>query len=446
MTIREAIRVVWSRRYAVCAVILAGAVAAFIGWKLSKPSYAATAAVMMNAEESQGTSVSSGGFLGSDMPSMLMSDTVLTRFIKQEHITHTTLKNLRKAIDAQIMPESAVMPITYHAGSREDAVNGANALAQDLHQYYSEISTRRYDDLAHYLSTALDGERAKIIDSDRQLETLVGSDPYFTQNEAAQAIGAQLLALNQQRDAVDATLQGHAIAATMSGHEMTDLMPTVQSELRQNDPVFSTLAAEVAKDKTAAAVLAAQYTDKYAGIQSMEDQIQRTQKVLQTEQQRANAENPASSATYGQLLRDKDAASAVVASDQAQLATIDRQITDTESHLAKVPALSARVAALRSDRDAATTAYQILAEQRTLTLSQQAQAAALSSVTVVDQATVAEPSISKARILIPIASLLGFAVLAIALPFGLELVDERLRRRITIETLYGRPLIGTVSV
>jgi uncharacterized protein involved in exopolysaccharide biosynthesis len=446
MTLREAIRVVWSRRYAVCAVILAGAVAAFIGWKLSKPSFAATASVMMNAETSQGTSVSSGGFLGSDMPSMLLSDTVLTRFIQQQHIRHTSLKDLRKAIEAAILPESAVMPITYHAGTTQAAIDGANTLALDLHKYYSEISTRRYDDLAHYLSTALDGERAKIIDSDRQLEALVGSDPYFTQNEAAQAIGAQLLALNQQRDAVDATMEGHAIAATMAGHEMTDLMPTVKAELRTADPVVSALGAQVAKDKATAAVLAAQYTNRYDGIKSMEDQIDRTNKVLLAEQQRVEAENPAASATYGQMLRDKDAANAVVSSDQAQLAAIDRQIDDAESHLAKVPALSAKVAALRSDRDAATTAYQILAEQRTLTLSQQAQAAALSSVTVVDLATVAEPSITKARILIPVASLLGFVVLALALPFGLELVDERLRRRVTIETLYGRPLIGTVTV
>jgi capsular polysaccharide biosynthesis protein len=43
-----------------------------------------------------------------------------------------------------------------------------------------------------------------------------------------------------------------------------------------------------------------------------------------------------------------------------------------------------------------------------------------------------------------VAAMLSFVVLAIALPFGLELIDRRLRRRDTIEQLYGRPLIGTV--
>ena len=446
MTPREALRIIWSRRNVVCAILLAGAVAAYAGWRLAKPSFAATASVMMNAGQSQGTSVASGGFLGSDMPSLLLSDTVLTRFIKQQHLDGAAVKDVRKSIDAQIMPESAVMPITYHAETRSAAIAGANALADDLHVYYREIATRRYDDLANYLGTALDGERAKIEDADKKLETLVARDPYFTQSEASQAIGAQLLALNQQRDAIDATMQAHAVAATMAGQRMTDLMPTVKSELRANDPAYAALSSQVAKDKAAATVLKAQYTQQYAGIQSMQDQIARSNTVLSNEQRRAENEDPGNSSTYGQLLRDRDSTQAVVAADRSQLAAIDAQIQDAESHLSKLPGLGGKVAALRSDRDAANTAYQILAEQRTLTLSQQAQDAALSSVTIADTATVAEPAVGKAKILVPVAALLGFAVLAIAVPFGLELVDERLRRRVTIESLYGRPLIGRVSV
>ena len=446
MSTKEALRIIWSRRLVVFAMILAGAAAAFAGWKLSKPSFAATASVMMNAGESTGTSVASGGFLGTDMPALLLSDNVLTKFIKQEHLQGIALKDLRKDIDAQIMPESAVMPITYHAGTRSAAIVGANALATDLHVYYREIATRRYDDLATYLGAALDSERAKIEDADRKLQTLVATDPYFTQSEASQAIGAQLLALNQQRDAVDATMQSHAVSATMAGRRMTDLMPTVKSEMRNNDPAYSALSTQVAKDKTAETVMQAQYTAKFGGIQAMQDQIARSSEVLSAEQKRAESEDPGNSATYGQLLRDRDSADATVAADKSQLAAIDAQVQEAESHLAKLPGLGVKVAALRSDRDAANTAYQILAEQRTLTLSQQAQDAALSSVTIVDQASVAEAALGKAQLLIPIAALLGFAVLAFALPFGLELVDERLRRRVTIESLYGRPLIGSVPV
>jgi succinoglycan biosynthesis transport protein ExoP len=446
MTLRESLRIIWSRRLAVAAVLLVGAVAAFAGWKLAKPSFSATASVMMNAGESQGTSIASGGFLGTDMPALLLSDTVLSKFIRQEHLEGTTLKVLRKGIDAEILPESGVMPITYRASTRAAAIAGVNMLADDLHAYYREIATRRYDDLAGYLSSAIAGERAKIEDADRKLQVLVAGDPYFTQQEASQAIGAQLLALNQQRDAVNATLQSHAIEAAMAGRRIADLMPTVRSELRANDPNYAALSTQVAKDKAAETVLNAQFTQQYAGIQSLQDQIARSNGVLESERKRVENEDPGNSATYGQLLRDRDGADATLAADRGQLAAIDAQIDEVETHLAKLPGIGVRVAALRQDRDAANTAYQILAEQRTLTLSQQAQDAALSSVTIVDRASVADAAVGKAQLLIPIAALLGFVVLALALPFGLELVDERLHRRVTIESLYGRPLIGTVPV
>jgi uncharacterized protein involved in exopolysaccharide biosynthesis len=446
MGLKDALRIIWSRRVAVFAMVLVGAVAAVVGFKLTKATWTATATVMMNAGQAQGTSVTSGGFLGSDMPSLLTSDTILTKFTKQMKLQDVNFKDLRKAIDAQIMPESAVMPIAYHASTRDAAIAGANTLANDLHTYYRDIATRRYDDLAAYLSTALDGERAKIDDANRKLQTLIASDPYFTQSEASQAIGAQLLALDQQRDAINATMQSHAVAAVMAGRRMDDLMPTVKSEMRANDPNYAALSTQVAKDKAAEAIMQAQYTSKYAGIQSLQDQIARSSTVLADERKRAEAEDPGSSATYGQLLRDRDAADGTVAQDKSQLAAIDAQIQEAESHLQKLPGLGVKVAALRSDRDAANTAYQILAEQRTLTLSQQAQDAALSSVTIVDLASTADSSPGRAALLIPVAALLGFVVLALALPFGLELVDERLRRRVTIESLYGRPLIGTVPV
>jgi uncharacterized protein involved in exopolysaccharide biosynthesis len=64
MTIREALRIIGSRWNVVCAIVLAGAVAGYAGWRLAKPSFAATASVMMNAGQAQGTSVTSGGVLG----------------------------------------------------------------------------------------------------------------------------------------------------------------------------------------------------------------------------------------------------------------------------------------------------------------------------------------------------------------------------------------------
>lgn len=439
----DAIRIIKARRIAVISVLLAGVVAAFIGYKFAHPTYAATATVLMSAGNSQGATVSDGGFLGNDMPTLLMSDTVLSRFEKQQHI-HESLKDLRNAISAEILPESAVMPITYKSRYEQPAVNGANALAYDLRDYYREISEKRYADLSSYLSTALNGEQAKIEQADRQLARLIASDPYFTQDQAGEAIGAQLLALNQQHDQIQASMQAHAVEAQLAGKRMADMRPTVLNELRNNDPNYSALAQELAKDRTAETVMAAQYTDKYAGIQSLENQIDRSNKVLQDERKRAEAENPGDSATYGTLLTARDQANAAFEGDKAQLAAIETQIQKAEAQLANLPGIGVQIAALRRDRDAASASYQILAEQRTLTLSEQAQTAALGSITVADPATVAEPSVGKGALLIPVAAMLAFTVLALILPFGLELIDQRLRRRETIEQLYGRPLIGTV--
>lgn len=441
----DAVRIIKARRLAVLAVLLAGVVAAFIGLKLAHPTYAATATVLMSAGTLEGTTVSAGGFLSTDMPSLLLSDTVLTRFEKQQHLK-IPLKDLRNSISADTMPESAIMPITYKSRYARPAVDGANTLAYDLRDYYREISTHRYDDLARYLSSALDGERAKIEADDRQLSQLIATDPYFTQDEAAQAIGAQLLGLNQQHDQIAATMQAHAIEAQLAGQRMSEMRPTVLNELRNNDADYTALAQQLAKDRTAETVMAAQYTPKYAGIQSLENQIERSNQVLQAERKRAEAENPGDSATYGLLLTSRDQAQSAYEGDKAQLAAIEGQIESTEAHLAKLPGIGVRIAALRRDRDAASASYQILAEQRTLTLSEEAQKAALGSISVADPAAVAEPSVGKGALLIPIAAMLAFTVLAFTLPFGLELIDQRLRRRETIEQLYGRPLIGTVPV
>jgi uncharacterized protein involved in exopolysaccharide biosynthesis len=239
-------------------------------------------------------------------------------------------------------------------------------------------------------------------------------------------------------------MESHAIEAQLAGQRMTEMRPTVLGELRTGNANYTTLAQQVAKDRTAEAVLQAQYTGKYDGIKSMQDQIARSNAVLETERKRAEAEDPGNSATYGSLLTARDAAAAVYAGDKAQLAAIEGQIESTEAHLAKVPQVGVKIATLRRDRDAATASYQILAEQRTLTLSQQAQTAALGSITITDPASVAEASVGKGALLVPIAAMLAFTLLALVLPFGLELIDQRLRRRETIETLYGRPLIGTV--
>lgn len=446
MRAHDALEILARRRGVVAAVLLAGTVAAGAGAKLAHPQYQAGAAVMIAAQpqQQQADPAAAGApFLASDMPALLLSDTLLARFIATQHLSGESLKTVRKRIDASIAPTSNVMPIAYKASTPQAAVQGANALADGLRAYYRTLAVRRYDDLDRYLSTALDGEKAKIARADAALQTLVVQDPYFSQNEAARAIGAQLLALDQQRDLVASTMESHAVAAQLAGRRMTAVQPIVTREKLDGDATYTALRDQIAKDRAGATVLHAQFTDEYAGVAALDDQIRRSSAVLEAERRRAAGAAAGSSPTYAQALRDKDQSDAVYQGDKAQLAELDRQIAEAQSHLAQVPRLGVRIATLRRDRDAADTAYRILAEQRTLTLFAQAQAAALGSVTVVDRASRAEPAAGRAGPLLALAAFLAFAVLAFALPFALDALDVRLRAD-TIQTLYGRPLITTV--
>ena len=117
----------------------------------------------MNASGSQGTTVSTAqSFLGTDMPSLLLSDTVLSRFAKQQHLDHPSFKDIAQDHRRGDHAQSAVMPITYKSRYAKAAIDGANALASDLRDYYREISTRPRRPRRSQPSSALDGERAKI--------------------------------------------------------------------------------------------------------------------------------------------------------------------------------------------------------------------------------------------------------------------------------------------
>ena len=73
MTLDEAIRIIKARRVAIYAVLVVGLFAAAVGYKLSRPTYTATSTVLMNAGNVGGAGVSDGGFLGNDMPTLLLT-------------------------------------------------------------------------------------------------------------------------------------------------------------------------------------------------------------------------------------------------------------------------------------------------------------------------------------------------------------------------------------
>ncbi len=440
MDFKDPIAVIWGRKWLVLMVVLIGLVAGLIALKLSGPQYQATSAVAILGQNDAGHDSIANPV---DMPSMLTSDAVLTRF---EAMTKwkEPLKLLRQRIDATIDMNSTLMPINFRAPTPAQAVTGANALADALQQTYRQISASRYDDLANYLSGALNRERSKIDNTDRQLATLVAKNPYEAQTQADQAIAAQIVALNEQKSTLQANLQAADGAAALAGQRMDAIQPLVHNEVLEADANYRALENQVAQANSQKAVAQSQFTSAYPGMPGLKDEVERTRLLLQREGQKAMSEGPGQSVTYASALKDQQAAEDAVSQNQQQLLAVDQQLESSQAQLANVPNVGVRIDGLRVERDAAESAYQIFSEQRSITLAEQAEAAALGSIVVAGHATEAEPAIGKASLLMPIAAVFGFLVIGLTLPFALEMISPRMRRP-TIEAVYGKPVIVSVA-
>jgi len=271
---------------------------------------------------------------------------------------------------------------------------------------------------------------------------LIQQDPYLAQQNAGQAISAEIVGLDQQKSALQATLESHALAESLARHRISAMRVLASNEILATDSPFQAMMERYAHDSADAQVVRAQFTPNYPGLPGLVDELNRTRAVIARERVRALDVPSETSPSYSAARRDLDNARVALDADRATLAQIDSSIEEASRHLANEPDLGVRLGGLQRDREAAATAYEILAEQQTITLAQQAEAAALSSVVVVDQASQGERARGRAAALLPIATLAGFAVIALGLPFVLELTDTRLRRRAIIEEFYGKPLIA----
>jgi uncharacterized protein involved in exopolysaccharide biosynthesis len=440
MNFKDAIAIIWGRRWLVVTIVIVGFAAGLVALKLAGPQYQATSSVAVLGQNDAGHDSIANAV---DMPTLLLSDSVLTRF-EDMMKWNEPLKDLRRRINASVDVNSTLMPIQFRAPTPSLAVTGANALADALQQTYRRISASRYDDLASYLNGALERERSSIVDTDRQLETLVAENPYEAQHEAETAISAEMVALNEQKSTLQANLQAADTAAELANRRIDTIQPLVRTEELQSDANYRQLETQVAQASAQKAVVQSQFTNDYPGLPGLSDEVARARLLLQQEGQRAMSQGPGESPTYAAALKDQQDAQGAVTSNQQQLVAIEQQLEQAQSHLADLPNVGVKIDMLRLKRDAAENAYQIFAEQRSITLAEQAEAAALGSVVVAGHATEAQPGLGKASLLAPIAAMFGFLVIAIALPFALEMISPRMRRP-TVEAIYGKPVIVTVG-
>ena len=294
------------------------------------------------------------------------------------------------------------------------------------------------------LRAQLLGRRKGLQAIDQQVDALTGSDPYLNDTNGTAALSTRLVALESQRDQLQAAMRGDTSAAALIAQRPALTRDLASQEIIKDDPVFQNLRAQYGKDLARLNNERAGYTDKFPGLLGLSNEVKREGTSLAETQTRATV-NPAKSAAYVSALLDQNKAQASVVNDSAQLAAVEGQIDAMQSHLDASRTATISLASLRRDRDAGNQAYAHLADRLAVAEGDRAQAASINTVVLLDAATSATPTLlSRPPVL---ATGLGaiFLWFAITLAFVVDGADSRLRTRTTIEELYGSPVFTSVG-
>jgi hypothetical protein len=167
---------------------------------------------------------------------------------------------------------------------------------------------------------------------------------------------------------------------------------------------------------------------------------------LEAEARRFLHSPDAYSPTLEQSDQSRRKAQALIIGDRAKIAALDRVIAQEHARLGQLPSSSATYSWLRLQRDSAQADYLTLSSHRTAAVASRAEALSLGSVVVVDRAVLADtPRVGLGRAPLAIACSFFVMLLALGIAFLMEMLDPRLRRTEQFESLYGAPLLASLS-
>ena len=437
MDFQTALDILKRRRWMIALFAMIGiAVGSFLFY-MSPRMYQATSQVMV---------VRAGGTpwtTAIDMQSLATSTNVVAA-VRKDIASRSSIDAVKGQITAKTTFGSNVMPLTFMDTNRLRAVNGANAVAFELANYYRTIAGSRLSVVSSYLQKQLDAKRNELLAVDRKLQTAAIQNPYNTDGNAASTIAQQILALEQQRDSLQATVIGDRAQAAAEAQHMRNIAPIVTQEKTTNDPLYQKLRAQESQDAAQLALLQAQYK-KYPGTPGLQAQVQDEQQQLAAEQKAILQSPTSASPTYTAAVSAKASLDATLASDTARMSALDGQIAKAEDALASVPGMGVKVADLRRQRDIIQTEYMSLAQRFGDIVGSQAQEANVGSIDVIDRARSSYSTLDKHSVMGIVGAVAGFSLLGLIVAFLLELLDSRVRTVAAVESLYGRPVIGTVT-
>jgi uncharacterized protein involved in exopolysaccharide biosynthesis len=450
MDIKQGLAVIWRQRVVVGAVLLIGVVVfAFVVGKNRK--YTATASILAVSSTSQDAAVldprkdpTQSAIAPVDIPNLLASATLVAQVGRDLHLSKTQTQKLGSSIKSKPSLGSDVLPVTVTDTEPDRAIAEANAVVRELQKFEERIATSRYDLLIKDLHAQLGARRTALAAIDQKVDALTASDPYVNDTTGTAAISTRLVALETQRDQLQATLRGDTSAAGLIAQRPALTRDLASQEIIKDDPVFQSLRTQYGKDLAHLNNEQAGYTDRFPGLTGLNDQVTREGKSLAQTQARATA-NPSKSTSYVAAQLDQNKAQASVVSDQAQLAAVERQIGAMQSHLDASRPENMSLASLRRDREAGNQAYAQLSDRLAAAQADRAQAASINTIVLLDAATAAAPALLSRPAVIAAALGAIFLWLAITLAFIADGTDSRLRTRTTIEELYGSPVFTSVG-
>ena len=450
MNFTNILGVFWRQRIIVASILVIGLVA--FGFAATKSrKYTATATVLAVSPSAQVASVldpskdPTESAIGlADLPALLTSSNVVTSVGRELHLTPKQTQTLGVSIKAKPSFGSSVLPVAVTDSQPSRAIAEANAVVRHLQRYEQQIAMSRYDLLVSDLKRQLTDRRTALADVDRRIDALTTNDPYVTYTNGTEAISTRLVALNTLRDQLAASVRGDAAAGALVGQRPGLTRQLASREITGNDPVFQSLRTQYGKDLAQLNNQRAGYTDKFPGMSGFADQVKREESSLGAAENAATAD-PDKSAAYVSARLDDNKAQSTLANDQAQLASVEREIDAAQSHLVSSGPTSTALASLRRERDAGTQAFARLADRLAVAEGDRAQSASINTIVLLDTAKSAAPTMLSRPPVLAVALGAIFLWLAVTLAFLADRFDTRLRSRATIEELYGTPVFTTVG-
>jgi uncharacterized protein involved in exopolysaccharide biosynthesis len=439
---RSFFEVVRRRRWVVLVILVVG-FAALIPVALHlKPKYGAMTHVLL-INDSSGRDPITAGF---DMPTLATSTSVVSAVRDQLHLT-MSVADLQAGITAHVAPKSSIMTIAYRSKDPSLAIAVPNAVADEFITFYASIPSQRSAQVVNAFAAELKANRLQLSTIERQLEGASVGRTYVGSQSSLDNLAGELSLLRQQRGSAYSQLVQDRADLQSDKSQPTRMAKIVRAEILQNDRPYRELSTDVARDASSYTTTVAGVTDQFPGILGYRDKINKEKTALEKSRLAALNSPDAYSASEGGQIMAADKAKSAVDGDEAHVSAIDQQIASLEDELrasSKNEPDSPSLGSLRAQRDALEARYGALAARFASAQANAAEDNSLGQAIVVDRAIRAEPNIIGPPLLISLAVLVVF-VLAFGSAYLAEMLNPRLISPIDVESLYGRPTLGTLS-